>query len=157
MFDVSRPPEREELTACLGAAAPLWDSAIHAVREACPLVQELWNFAGPKIGWSLRLVDRTRVLVYMTPGARQFRVGLVLGSNGVDAARKSGLSDSATAVLDAAPRQTEGYGVRFQVASRQDMEPFRELLAMKLAVLPKRARRHAGAGGALRKNPDPKH
>jgi hypothetical protein len=129
----------------LGEAAPLWDTAIHTVREACPSLEEVWNFAGPKIGWSLRLVGKSRVLVYLTPGVGQFRVGLVLGSNGVVAARKAGLSDSATAILDSSPKQVEGYGVRFQIALRQDMESFAELIAIKLAVLPKRRQSMRGA------------
>jgi hypothetical protein len=145
MFSPSRPPGRHELSAYLGAAATLWDTAIQTVREACPLLEEVWNFAGPKIGWSLRLVEKARVLVYLTPGVGQFRVGLVLGSNGVVAARKAGLSDSATAILDSAPKQVEGYGVRFQIASHRDMEPLAELIAIKLSVSPKRRQSRRGA------------
>lgn len=141
LFDPSRPPPRAAVDSCLGAAAPLWNSIIGRAVTRAPRLAEAWHFAGPKIGWSLRLVDDDRIVVYLTPGEGMFRVGLVLGGKAVAAAREAGLSAEATAILDAAPRHAEGYGVRFPVASSKDMAPFEELLSIKLAVPPKPQRR----------------
>jgi hypothetical protein len=118
--------------ACLGRAAPLWEAAIDLAREGSPRVVEAWHFAGPKTGWTLRLVDGARILVYLTPGEGDFRVGLVLGKKAVAAAREAGLSKAAAKTIDAAPAYAEGHGVRFQVASNADMRVFRELLAIKM-------------------------
>lgn len=139
--DPVRPPEREELAAYLGAAAPLWETVVSTVRKLCPSLEEVWSFAGPGNGWSLRLVEKSRVLVYLTPGVGQFRVGLVLGAKGVEAARVTGLSNTAAGILDAAPKQAEGYGVRFQVCSVEDLGPFNELFGIKLAIAPRRQKR----------------
>ncbi|MBK6316397.1 MAG: DUF3788 family protein [Blastocatellia bacterium] len=137
MFDPSQQPQRATLNAYLGAAAPLWSSVIDRARERVPQLAEAWHFAGPKVGWSLRLVDGDRIVVYLTPGEGAFRVGLVLGGKAVAAAREAGLSAAAAAILDAAPRYAEGHGVRFHVAERKDIAPFVELLSIKLAVPPK--------------------
>lgn len=137
MFDPSQSPPRATVTSYLGVAASLWDSVIGQAIKRAPQLAEAWHFAGPKVGWSLRLVDGDRIVVYLTPGKGEFRVGLVLGGKAVAAARKAGLSVAAAAILDAAPKHAEGYGVRFSVASTKDMTPFEELLSIKLAVPPK--------------------
>lgn len=134
MFDASRPPERNQLTAILGDAAPLWDAVIDSVRMRAPQQIEHWHFAGQKIGWSLRLVEKARILVYLTPDAGRFRVGLVLGAKAVATARASGLSAAAASILETAPKYAEGHGVRFHVMSREDMAPLEELLDIKFAA-----------------------
>ncbi len=134
MFDPSKQPPRATLDAYLGTAAPLWSSAIGKALERVPQLAEVWHFAGPKVGWSLRLVDGDRIVAYLTPGKGAFRVGLVLGGKAVTAAREAGLTAAATAILDAAPKHAEGHGVRFSVAAYEDIAPFEELLSIKLTV-----------------------
>lgn len=137
MFDPSHAPERNTLAAYLGDAAPLWDAVVRSARQRAPQLDETWHFAGPKVGWSLRLVEKARILVYLTPEEGRFRVGLVLGSKAVAAARASRLSAAAASIVDAAPRYAEGHGVRFHIASKQDMAPVEELLGIKFAAAPK--------------------
>lgn len=137
MFDPSQQPPRATLDAYLGSAAALWWSAISQAMRRAPQLAEAWHFAGPKVGWSLRLTDGDRIVAYLTPEEGAFRVGLVLGGKAVAAARDAGLSAPAAAILDAAPKYAEGHGVRFHVASGEDLAPFDELLAIKLAVPPK--------------------
>ncbi len=137
MHDSSQPSGPADLNQRLGEAASLWESAIVHVRGRSPNVIETWHFVSSEIGWSLRLVERKRILVYLTPGDGQFRVGLVLGKKAVLEAREAGLSKETVAILDAAPTYAEGHGVRFDVASALDLEMFRELFAIKVARAPK--------------------
>lgn len=134
-------PETTALRARLGDAAPLWKDAVGLTRERSPTLTEAWHFAGPRVGWTLRLVEGARILVYLTPGQGRFRVGMVLGRKAVAAARLAGLSQAAARILDAAPAYAEGHGVRFEVASGADMRPFQELLAIKVSVPAKQPRR----------------
>lgn len=131
MFDPAVPPEPAALSAQLGSAASQWEYAIAATRRRAPQLSQTWHFAGPKIGWSLRLLQGARILVYLTPEPDQFRVGLVLGGKAVVAARAAGMSATAAAIIDRSPKYAEGYGVRFQVATAEDLLPLEELLGMK--------------------------
>jgi hypothetical protein len=149
MFDTSGEPAPRTLTACLGAAAPLWAAVIDAARKHFPHLVEVWKFAGAKVGWSLRLVDRDRIVVYLTPGEGQFRIGMVLGGKVVAMARAAGLSRAATAVVDAAPRYAEGHGLRFFVASSDDLALASELIALKATVPPRTPRGKTGRGPVL--------
>jgi hypothetical protein len=134
MFDPSHSPEWAALATYLGDAAPLWNAIIGSVRKRAPQLVETWHFAGPKVGWTLRIVEKSRILVYLTPEEGRIRVGLVLGGKAVAAARVSGLSAAAASIVDNAPKYAEGHGVRFHIASKKDMAPVDELLAIKFSV-----------------------
>ena len=130
--DGSRHPDARALRACLGKASPLWAAAVDLTRKRSPRLTEAWHFAGPRAGWTLRLVDGSRILVYLTPGEGRFRVGMVLGKKAAAAARMSGLSEAAAGIIDSAPAYAEGLGIRFEVAVPADIEHFEELLAIKV-------------------------
>jgi hypothetical protein len=83
----THPPDAAHLHKHLGAAGSYWDAVVDAVRSRAPKAEEVWRFASPTIGWSLRLVDAKRNLIYLTPGEQAFRIGLVLGKKIVAAAR----------------------------------------------------------------------
>lgn len=136
MFDPTTPPSRATLHDRLGAAASLWDAVIGQAKARAPQLTDVWHFAGKTVGWSLHLVAGDRIIVYLTPDADAFRVGLVLGGKAVAAAREVGVSPDAARHLDAAPKYAEGHGVKFPVTTRDDMAAFDELLAIKLAVPP---------------------
>ena len=135
--DPARPPTPAAVRRCLGEAAPLWAELVAHVAGTCPPVEEVWNFAGAKFGWSLRLKRAERILVYLTPQDGRFLVGLVLGEKAVAEAAKRGLPPAVLALLDAAPRYAEGRGIRLTIAPGDDLETVRHLVALKAEVAPK--------------------
>ncbi|MBK9087842.1 MAG: DUF3788 family protein [Holophagales bacterium] len=135
--DPDVPPTPAVVRRCLGGAAPLWADLVAHVARCCPPLEELWNFAGAKFGWSLRLKRAERVLVYLTPQEGRFLVGLVLGEKAVAAASGKGLPPGVLALLDAAPRYAEGRGIRLTIAPGDDLENVKRLVALKSEVAPK--------------------
>jgi hypothetical protein len=129
--DTSHPPGAGELKRMLGKSAPLWDQLIAETREAHAPITEDWNFAGAKYGWSLRLKQRDRVVLYMTPQAGQFLLGVALGGKAVAAADAS-VPASVRALIDDAPRYAEGRGIRFAVTKRADVAAAGHLAALKM-------------------------
>lgn len=49
-----------------------------------------WGFSGKKWGWGLRLKQKKRAVVYLTPTNGHFWAGFALGQKAVDAAFDSG-------------------------------------------------------------------
>jgi hypothetical protein len=131
--DKSRPPEPAALRRVLGASAKLWFELVSHVTEKHAPVTEQWNFSGVKFGWSLRLKRPERVVLYMTPQAGAFSVGVVLGEKAAKAAHQSGLPDSILEMIDSAPRYAEGRGIRMVVASPADVLAVQKLAAVKMA------------------------
>ena len=150
MLDPSKEPDADALADFLGGAAPPWNRLIAMTVERAAHLAQAWHFAGARTGWSLRLLDGARILVYLTPAKNQFQVGIVLGAKSVAAAREAGLSAAAAGIIDSAPKFAEGHGVRFVVTSADDLGPFPEFLAIKCAIAAKAPKRSRGASTATK-------
>ena len=131
--DPTGPPTPEALAATLGAAAGLWAELIAAVRHHAGDLTETWVFGGPKHCWSLRLVQKERNLVHLTPLPGRMLVSVALGEKAIARAEAAGLaSGRALGIVAAAPRYAEGRGVRFEVATEDDLVVAIELARIKL-------------------------
>ena len=130
--DPSSPPAPAEVAGVLGASARLWDQLVLGVTESYPPITALWNFAGVKYGWSLRLKRRDRNLLHLTPQRGTFLLGVVLGEKAAKAAHDGELPQSVLKVIDEAPRYGEGRGVRMQVTTATDLETALQLTALKM-------------------------
>jgi hypothetical protein len=134
----------EEVAALLGRSHALWVELIRHTTELAPRTSEVWKFAGPTIGWSLRLVAGERVLLYLTPGRDRITAGLVLGKKAFALAREVGLSNAAISVVEGARSYAEGHGIRLEVTRQQDAQVIKELLEVKVGpAAPKRPRKRA--------------
>ena len=117
---------------------PMWllsvpTMAVHSVASRAGKVAETWHFGGAKYGWSQRLVQGKRVLVYLTPQAGQLLVGVALGEKAIAVAEATGLASARTReIVAAAPRYAEGRGVRFAVATDDDLAVAKELARTRL-------------------------
>ena len=130
--DPTRAPTPDELDSALGPAARLWPELIAAVRRDTGELTETWAF-GAKSGWSMRLVQKERNLVHMTPQAGRMLVGVVLGEKAIARAEAAGLASARTLeVAAAAPRYAEGRGIRFEVETDEDLAVAMELARIKI-------------------------
>jgi hypothetical protein len=132
--DVTRQPQVAELRATLGRSAALWERLITQVETEYAPVELVWNHAGARYGWSLRLRQKKRVILYLTPCERHFLVGLVLGEKAVAAARAIGLTAPMLARVEAAPRYAEGRGLRLAIRAKADLEAVLRLVAAKMTT-----------------------
>ncbi len=131
--DKSHEPRASELQAALGRAGARWEELVtYIASEYAPLTTK-WGFAGLKWGWSLRLTQKNRTALYMTPQERRFLVGFALGEKAVRAAHAIPLDESVLALIDEAPRYAEGRGVRIEVRTKKDIETVKRLAVVKMA------------------------
>ncbi len=130
--DKSRAPQPEELKRVLGRSAQLWFDLVAQIESSFPGVTQQWNFAGQKFGWSLRLRQKERVILYMTPQPGSFLAGLVLGDKALRAAREAKLPVSIVKIIDNAPKYAEGTGIRIPVRSRTTAAAVVRLAACKM-------------------------
>ena len=131
--DKSKEPLAADLRSTLSRSSAHWDNLIaHIEAEFAPL-DKAWQFAGVKWGWSLRLKQKKRTVLYMTPCSKHFLVGFALGEKAVKAAHAFPLSDSILAIIDRAPKYAEGRGVRVEVKTKKDVAAVKELAAVKMA------------------------
>lgn len=70
--DKSHQPSLDEVREVLGDTAVWWAEIVSHVTRTYPPVAELWNHTGAKFGWSLRLKQKDRIIIYLTPQEGSF-------------------------------------------------------------------------------------
>lgn len=127
-------PTNAEVMASLGAAAPLWSKLIQQVSADAGRVTPEWQgIYFNKYGWSLRLRQKGRNLVYLAPCDGCFRVAFTLSDKAVKAAQVARLPQKVAEALAAAPRYPEGTGLRLTVRKASDLPAIRKIAQIKLA------------------------
>ena len=131
--DKSRPPQASELAAVLGRSSRLWDPLVdHIAAEYAPL-DETWVFSGKKWGWALRLKQKKRAVLYLTPCERYLLAGFALGEKAVQAAHAAHLPDDVLTMIDTSHKYAEGGAVRVEVRTKRDLENVKQIAAVKMA------------------------
>jgi hypothetical protein len=130
--DKSRPPQDAELEATLKRSWVAWNQLRELIAARFPALSEEWGFTSKSTGWGLRLKQKQRTILYMTPREGHFLASFALGENAVKAAHASDLPESVLAVIDAAKKYAEGRGVRLEVRSAKDVQSVEKLAICKM-------------------------
>ena len=127
-------PSESEIIAALGPSADAWTQFIEwMAQENCVTGQEWKSFNPAKYGWSLRLKQKARNIVYLGPCAGSFQVSFVLGDKAMNAARRANFPTAVARAVATAPHYAEGTGLRLTVKTPKDLPAIRTLAAIKLA------------------------
>lgn len=131
LADKSHEPTDDEVRSVLGKAYEVWTSLIDAVEKRIGPVSPVWGYTSKSTGWGLRLKQKDRIIVYMTPQTGKFLVSFALGEKAVAAAKRAKLSPVLLTAIDAAPRYAEGRGLRVEVSRRDQLDDLAELAGIK--------------------------
>jgi hypothetical protein len=129
----TKKPTDAELNEALGRARARWDRLLDDLAKEHSLTTTEWNSYSPKYGWALRLKQAKRNIVYLCPARGGFTAGFALGGKAIEAARRSGLPQSALDIIDGAKKYPEGTAVYIEVKSAADIQVVSKLVAAKLA------------------------
>lgn len=132
--DKATEPGPDDLTTVLGRTSSHWDSLVeHIAAEFAPL-EMTWIYPGTSWGWSLRLKQKKRAVLYMTPCDGHFLVGFALGEKAIAAAHESSLPEPVLELIDNAPRYPEGRAVRIEVRKKADIESVKKIAVAKMST-----------------------
>jgi len=131
--DKERQPQDTDVAEALEATYTLWEDLKSQIATQFDPLSVDWGFAGKNYGWSLRLKQKKRTVLYMTPCRGHFLVGFALGEKAVDAAHQSDLRKSALNIIDGAKKYAEGRGVRIEVRRGEDILDVVKIATIKMA------------------------
>ena len=131
--DKSKQPTKQMLAKAIGKQYQLWTDIAEHVVEKYPKAIEEWKYPGVKYGWSFRLKDKKRNIIYMMPSDGYIMVAFVFGDKGVDDVQESSLPQSIKDELRNAKKYVEGRGIRLQVRIKADVANIKTLADIKLA------------------------
>jgi len=127
------PPADDELTTALGPCRSLWDRILADLGSEFHLSEVEWNSYSPKAGWSVRIKQKKRNILYLIPCKGSFRVAFILGGKAVQASREEKTPARVKKLIDTGIQYPEGLGIRFDVTSDRDLAAVRTLTALKMA------------------------
>jgi tRNA U38,U39,U40 pseudouridine synthase TruA len=132
-IDKTKVPNDNDLFEGLGETHQLWQSIKDYVHLKYPKAIDLWNYSRDKYGWSFRIKDKKRAIVYMLPRDKYFKVAFVFGQKATDTIMKSQVSDSIKTELGSARVYAEGRGIRIDVKDEIILNDIKELIDIKIA------------------------
>lgn len=125
-------PTPKELAAKLGQSKELWNQLVSEVVQECGITDKEWNCYSPKAGWSLRLKQKKRNIVYLAPGNGCFQMALILGDKAMKIAKNAEFPKKFVKLIAEAPRYPEGNAIRFEVTSADDVAVVKHLAKIKV-------------------------
>lgn len=131
LADKSHEPTDSDLRDVLGPAYKVWMHLIDAVGERLGPISQTWGFTSKSTGWGLRLRQKDRIILYLTPQTGKFLVSFALGERAVAAAKRLRLSPTLLKAIDAAPRYAEGRGLRLEVSGTRQLRDVATLAQIK--------------------------
>ena len=129
----SQVPADSDLKQVLGEKYELWNEITSRVLQLYPGGSESWNFPGKKYGWSFRIRDKKRAIIYLLPREGTFLVAFVFGGKATDAILESEVSEEIKSALKSAKVYAEGRGIRIPVPDRSSLDDIYKLIEFKLA------------------------
>jgi hypothetical protein len=132
-MDKALQPTDQNLAEKLGSTYQLWILIRDFVKEKYPTALEEWNYPGAKYGWSFRMKDKKRAIIYLLPYTSFFKVAFVFGQKATDQVIAANIAQEIKTELENARVYAEGRGIRIDVTNESKMADIRKLIEIKLA------------------------
>jgi len=130
--DKNKKPGLEDLKTALGRSYHLWQEIHHFVVQKYPSAVCEWNYPGSKYGWSYRIKDKKRAIIYLLPRDKRFMVAFVFGQKAFEKIMTSKISSEIKLNLQAAKIYAEGRGIRIEVKNQKILRDIQLLTEIKL-------------------------
>lgn len=131
-MDNALPPDQQDLQEALGNMFTYWMEIRQYTLLAYPQAIEEWNRPGQKYGWSFRIKDKKRAIVYLLPRDGYFLVAFVYGEKAIKDALDNIKSEAIRLIIESATKYAEGTGFRIEVRDSAELEDIKKLVDIKL-------------------------
>ena len=132
--DKSNPPKEADLAKALKDSFVFWNELAKLIALRFKPLSSEWGFSSKTTGWGMRLKNKDRTILYMTPCEGYFLASFALGEKAVNAAHEDDLPANVLKSIDNAKKYAEGRGVRLEVRNGKDVRNVEKLAAIKMAA-----------------------
>jgi hypothetical protein len=130
--DKSKQPAKHDLIKALDKTFEIWQEIREYTLLKYPDAIEEWNYSGDKYGWSFRIKDKKRAILYLLPRDRYFKVAFVFGQKATYAIMESDIAAEIKSELQSAKVYAEGRGIRLAVMDEKILADIKRLIDLKL-------------------------
>ena len=126
-------PTTENLKESLDGTYEIWNELTGYVHLKYPSAIDEWKYSGDKYGWSFRIKDKKRVIIYLLPRDKFFKTAFVFGQKATDAVMNSRISDNIKSELESARVYAEGRGIRLDILNETILNDLKTLIDIKIS------------------------
>jgi len=126
-------PVENDLLMALCNTYEIWQQLSSYVHLKYPAAIDLWNYSGDKYGWSFRIKDKKRAIIYLSPRDRFFKVAMVFGQKATDAIMESQVAETLKSELASSQVYPEGRVIRMDVMNESLLNDLKTLIDIKIA------------------------
>lgn len=130
--DKTKIPDEKMLSDALGEMYNFWIDIREYVFKIYPKGIEEWNHPGQKYGWSFRIKDKKRAIIYLLPRDKYFLVALVFGAKATQDAIDSNIAQHIKDIILSAKVYAEGRGFRIEIRNDILVEDIKKLIDIKM-------------------------
>jgi len=109
-------PTDSDLIDILGSTYDLWQQINNLVFSKYPNGKAEWNFPGKKYGWSYRIKDKRRAIIYLLPRDKYFKVALIFGEKATQEIMGSEVSEAIKNELINSKKYAEGRSISIDIS-----------------------------------------
>lgn len=129
----SEIPDDFMLSGALGDLFETWMNIREYVFAVYPKATEEWNSPGKNYGWSFRIKDKKRAIIYLLPRDKFFMVAFVFGEKATKDALDSSIASGIKTIIESARVYAEGRGFRIEVRNETIVQDIKKLIDIKVA------------------------
>jgi hypothetical protein len=131
-MDKATVPTEDILSEKIGPSFSWWTEIREFVLASCKNCVAEWNFPGKNYGWSYRIKDKKRAIIYLLPRNGCFKVAFVFGQKATDQILESDISAEIKDQLMKAKKYAEGRGISIDVADEDILMEIKKLVWIKM-------------------------
>jgi hypothetical protein len=132
-MDLAKTPETNELKGAIGNTFLYWKELRDFIFEKYPAAIEEWFISVKKFGWSYRIKDKKRAIIYLSPRTDCFYVTLVFGQKATDQILTSDISKKIKDELMSSKVYMEGRVIRLEIHDKNFISDIKKLVEIKIA------------------------
>jgi hypothetical protein len=126
----SKKPTEKDLSTELKEFYKPWSDLKKYVYKKYPDAAEEWNYSS--FGWSYRIRDKKRVIIYLLPLSKYFKASFVFGEKATKEALVSNISEIIKDIIKSAKVYAEGRGFRIDVKDKKLIPDIKKLIDIKI-------------------------
>ena len=132
-MDLAKTPGAADLEISIGSTYPIWMEIRNFVFDKYSAAIEEWHVAVKKYGWSFRIKDKKRAIIYLSPRKGFFKVAMVFGQKASNQIFNSEINEFIKCELMNSKVYVEGRVLSIDVLDLLYLNDIKKLVEIKLA------------------------
>jgi len=124
-------PNDEDLEDVLKSSLNIWNNLISYLGDEYGSLNKEWKFYSKKAGWSLRVSDKKRNLLFLIPNNDYFIATVNMGVKVSKIVLDLDISDNTKNLIKQAKKYREGISILINVTNEEDLKDIKTILNVR--------------------------